>query len=145
VTHQVLAHDQSVAHRYVLHYPDHAPRESDPHYADFHAYKQKRRDNGTFVCDFATEHRGGDTSECATDVPLECHHRFIEFAVLNEVDLALLEKDYPGVSQMSVGAWVESAANLSLFCRLHHRGHAGVHVASAADFASTAYVRGLVS
>lgn len=139
------AHDQMFTHRYVVHYPEHGPRESDPHYADFHAYKALRRKNGTYTCDFAVEHRGGDISECTMDKPLECHHRFIEFAVMNAVDLALLEHDYPGVSSMGVGAWVESAANLMLLCVFHHRGHGGAHVASASDYASLAYVRGLIS
>lgn len=139
------AHDQTVSHRYLIHYPDHAPRESDPYYSDFHAYKERRKKAGTATCDFAVEHRGGDTSECAMDKPLECHHRIIEFATLNSVDLVLLEPDFPGVSKMGVGKWVESAANLMLLCVWHHRGHAGVHTATASDFASTFYIRGLIS
>jgi hypothetical protein len=139
------AHAQSVAHRYTVHYPEHGPRESDPHYADFHAYKAHRVQAGTYVCDFAVEHRGGDTSECLLKLPLECHHRVIEFALMNAVDLSLLEKDYPGVSGMEIGAWVESAQNLMLLCQYHHRGHGGVHVASASDFASETYIRGLIT
>ena len=139
------AHDQTVSHRYLIHFPDHAPRESDPYYSDFHAYKRNRRTAGTYTCDFAVEHRGGDTSECDLVKPLECHHRIIEFATLNAVDLSLLEKDYPGVSQMPVGKWVESATNLMLLCVFHHRGHAGVHTASASDYAATFYIRGLIS
>jgi hypothetical protein len=141
----VAAHAGIQGHRYLVHYPAHPARTSDPYYADFGAYKERRRHNGTWTCDFAVEHRGGDTGECDLSKPLECHHRFIEFAVQNSVDLALLEKDYPGVSSMEVGAWVESAANLMLLCIFHHRGHAGVHTASAADFASAAYIRGLIS
>lgn len=141
----IAAHDQAVTHRYVIHYPEHGPRESDPHYADFHAYKALRRKNGTYVCDFAVEHRAGDTSECDLTVPLECHHRVIEFATMNAVDLALLEHDYPGVSSMSVGAWVESAANLMLLCAVHHRGGDGVHTASFADYGATFYIRNLIS
>jgi hypothetical protein len=138
-------HVQAVSHSYLIHFPDHAPRESDPYYADFHAYKALRRKAGTYTCDFAVEHRGGDTSECSLDQPLECHHRIIEFAVMNSVDLMLLEPDYPGVSQMGVGKWVESAVNLMLLCVLHHRSHAGVHTASAADYAATFYIRNLIS
>lgn len=140
----VPAHDQKVTHSYLVHYPEHGPRESDPYYADFHAYKAMRRENGTYTCDFAVEHRGGDTSGCDMAAPLEAHHRVIEFATMNEVDLALLEKDYPGVSSTGVGAWVESAANLMLLCRLCHRGPGGVHVASAADYGSSFYIRDLI-
>ncbi len=143
-SHEVPAHDQQVSHHYLVHFPEHGPRESDPYYADFHAYKARRRKAGNWYCDFAQEHRGGDTSECDLTKPLECHHRIIEFATQNGVDLVLLEKDYPGVSSMGVGAWVESARNLMLLCVQHHRGGAGVHVASASDWTAYAYVRGLL-
>jgi hypothetical protein len=142
---QVKAHVQAETHRYLVAYPDHAPRESDSYYADFRAYKALRRDAGTWTCDFAAAHRGGDTSECDLAKPLEAHHRHIEFAVLNSVDLTLLEPDYPGVSAMGVGKWVESAANLMLLCVFHHRGHAGVHTASASDYEAASYVRRLIS
>jgi hypothetical protein len=141
----IKAHAQKISHTYVIHYPEHGPRESDPHYADFHAYKALRRKAGTYLCDFAAEHRGGDTSECELAAPLECHHRVIEFATMNAVDLVLLEHDYPGVSSMGVGAWVESAANLMLLCRFHHRGADGVHVAAAADYGASFYIRGLIT
>jgi hypothetical protein len=140
----VAAHDQHVSRSYIVHYPEHGPRESDPHYADFHEYKRRRKAAGTYMCDFAVDHRKGDTSECDLTAPLEAHHRIIEFAVMNAVDFALLEKDYPGVSKMTVGAWVESAANLMLLCRACHRGPEGVHVAAAADYGATFYIRRLI-
>lgn len=140
----IAAHSQKVTRTYLVHYPEHGPRESDPHYADFHAYKATRKANGTWYCDFAHEHRNGDTSECDLGAPLEAHHRVIEFAIQNEVDLELLEKDYPGVSSMGVGAWVESAENLELLCRKCHRGAGGVHNASASDYTASEYVRNLI-
>jgi hypothetical protein len=76
---------------------------------------------------------------------LELHHSHIEFALQNGVDLALLELDYPGVSDPSqVGAWVESGANLVWYCALHHRGAPGVHVIDASNWEAERYVRGLV-
>lgn len=138
------AHDQKVTHSYTITYPEHGPRESDPHYADFHAYKARRKKDGTYHCDFAAQWRDGDTSECDNDHPLECHHRHIEWAMLNEVDLALLEEHYPGVSTPGVGAWVESAENLELLCVRHHRSHAGKHTAAYADFEAEKDVRGLI-
>lgn len=141
----VAAHDQAVSHRYVIHYPEHEPREVDPHKHDFDEYKRRRRENNTYHCDFAIEHRDGDESECDLTRPLECHHRHIEFALQNGVDLALLEHDYPGVSQQGVGAWLDSADNLELLCVFHHRGHGGKHVASVADFEGQIYVRRLLS
>ena len=137
------AHSQTVDHRYSVHYPEHAPRKSDPHYQDFRKYKRNRKTEGTYHCDFAAKYRNGDFSEC--DGQIECHHAHIEFAVQNGVDLSLLEKDYPGVSKQEIGAWVESAANLELLCTFHHRGHGGTHVASQSDYEGEKYVKNLLS
>jgi hypothetical protein len=138
------AHTQLFTHRYLVNYPEHGARESDPYYADFHAYKTRRRANGTYICDFATNHRSGDCSECAPpSIPLECHHSHIEWAMLNEVDLDLMEPDYPGISKMGVGKWVESAANLELLCVVHHRTDAGVHKVSYSDYGAGFYIRSL--
>lgn len=139
---QVGAHDQMVGHRYMVHYPAHEPRRSDPHYVDFEAFR--RRTKATARCAFAV--RTGDGSTCDGEHPLELHHSHLEFALANEVDLAWLERDYPGISDRSqVGAWVESAANLEWYCRFHHRGPGGVHTAAAADFEAEHYVRGLIT
>lgn len=135
------AHDQPVTHRYVVAYPEHFPRTSDPHYRDFEAYHRAHRADAR--CAIGA-HRG-DFSECDTENPMELHHAHIEFALQNGVDLAWLERDYPGVSNpTAVGAWVESGANFTWYCRAHHRGHGGVHSASAADFEAEKYVRGLI-
>jgi hypothetical protein len=135
------AHDQNVTHRYVVHYPDHEPRESDPHYRDFNAYR--RRTKNTAQCAIGL-HRN-DFSECSLDKPLELHHAHIEFSLQNGVDLKWLEVDYPGVSDPNtVGAWVESAANLMWLCEAHHRGAGGIHVAAASDFEAEKYVRSLI-
>lgn len=142
----VQAHDQVVTHRYTVHYPEHGPRESDPHYKDFHAFKAKRKAEGTYFCDWASVHRAGDSSECDLTAPLEAHHSHVEWALLNEVDLSLLEDAYPGISNRDeVGAWVESAQNLELLCIKHHRGHMGKHVASYADFEGLSFVHNLLS
>lgn len=137
----VAAHDQAATHHYTVHYPAHPPREGDPHYRDFEHFRKATKD--TAVCHFA-ERRRGDTSEC--DGGLELHHAHVEFSLQNGVDLAVLEADYPGISNPDeVGAWVESAANLVWYCAKHHRGHGGVHTASASDFEASVYVRGLIS
>jgi len=135
------AHDQTVAHHYVVHYPDHEPRESDPHYKDFHAFRRRTKANAQ--CSIGA-HRN-DFSECSLEKPLELHHAHIEFSLQNGVDFKWLEPDYPGVSDpTTIGAWVESAENLMWLCEAHHRGSGGVHVASAADFEAEKYVRGLI-
>lgn len=134
------AHDQNVTHRYTIHYPPHPPRRNDPHYKDFEAYR--RRTKASAKC-AEGEHRD-DFSECHGE--LELHHAHVEFSLQNGVDLKWLEVDYPGISDPnSVGAWVESAPNLMWLCESHHRGHGGVHVASASDFEAEKYVRGLIA
>lgn len=138
----VPAHDQKITRHYVVHYPEHAPRDGDPHYKDFNAYRRKTKD--TAQCAVGL-HRG-DFSECALDKPLELHHAHIEFSLQNGVDLQWLEVDYPGVSDPNeVGAWVESAENLVWLCLFHHRGPGGVHTTTASDFEAEKYVRGLIS
>lgn len=141
--HIVAAHDQVFSHKYVVHYADHTERRSDPFYKDFRAYKKHRKLVGRFYCDFAVENRGGDFSECQGQI--ECHHRHIEYAMQNEVDLKLLEAAYPGVSTKGVGKWVESADNLVLYCAWHHRGPGGVHMASASDWEAERFIRHLIS
>lgn len=133
------AHDQVVTHGYTLHYPDHPARKDDPHYRDFEHYRRSHKE--TARCAVGA-HRN-DYSECRGG--LELHHAHVEFALQNGVDLAWLEKDYPGISNPDeVGAWVESGANLVFYCSAHHRGPGGVHCASASDFEAEKYVRGLI-
>jgi hypothetical protein len=133
-------HAQAITNHYIVHFPDHAPRESDPHYKDFNAYRERTK--ATATCAIGG-HRA-DLSDC--NGGLELHHAHIEFSLQNAVDLTWLEKDYPGVSNPEeVGAWVESADNLMWLCEKHHRGAGGIHHASASDFEAEKYVRNLIS
>lgn len=134
------AHDQKVSHGYSIHYPARPPRKSDPYYRDFNVYR--RRTKKTAKCAFGA-HRN-DFSECHGE--LELHRSHVEFSLQNGIGLAWLEKDYPGISDPSkVGAWVESGDNLMWLCEFHHRGHGGVHGASASDFEAERFVRGLIT
>lgn len=136
------AHSQKLTHRYVVHYPAHEPREGDPHYVDFHAYREKTK--AAARCAIGA-HRD-DFSECDDSHPIELHHARIEFALQNSVDLKWLEVDYPGVSDPDkVGAWVESAQNLQWLCQFHHRGVGGVHRLDASNYEAEKYIRHLVS
>jgi len=135
----VDAHDQAITNSYVVHYPPHEPRESDPNYKDFNAFRRKTAANAK--CSIG-DHRG-DFTDCAGG--LELHHAHIEFSLQNGVDLKWLEVDYPGVSNPDeVGAWVESAQNLIWLCEKHHRGVGGIHHASASDFEAEKYVKNLI-
>ncbi len=158
----VAAHDQSEAHHYVVHFPPHPARTDDPHYVDFNHY---HRVNGpTARCAFAVHATlpgdpdptptgghgrligpGEGRAGCDTTSPMELHHAHVEFSLQNGVDLALLEKDYPGISDPTqVGAWVESAQNFEWYCVYHHRGPGGAHTAAASDFEAEKYIRGLI-
>lgn len=160
----VPAHEQAATHHYLLHFPPHPARTSDPHYRDFDHFH--RTQGPTARCAFAVHaDLGGDAAPvrqtsaphrligagefragCDTEHPMELHHSHIEFSLQNGVDLELLEKDYPGVSSPDqVGAWVESAANLEWLCCLHHRGPGGVHTAAASDYEAERYIRDLIS
>ena len=139
------AHVQKVTHTYFVHYPDHQPREDDPHYKDFKHYHDKtKKDPEIYQCAVG-KHRG-DFSECSLDKPLELHHSHVEFSLANGVDLTWLEADYPGISNKDeVGAWIETAENLEWLCEAHHRGPGGKHVAAYADFTAEMYIRGLIN
>jgi hypothetical protein len=141
----VPAHDQVISHSYLVTYPAHDPRAADPHRHDFLEWKRRRKEAGTWWCDFAQDHRKGDAGECDLAHPLEAHHKVVELAMLNEIDFELLEADFPGISLQSVGEWINNDSNLSLICRNHHRGPMGVHTASYSDFGSEFYIRSLIS
>jgi hypothetical protein len=137
---EVAAHTQVSSHKYLMHYPEHPARKDDPHYVDFEAYRKKTKAEAKCAIG---EHRN-DYSECSGG--LELHHAHIEFSLQNGVDLKWLEADYPGISDPDhVGSWVESADNLLWLCEFHHRGHGGVHVATASDYEAEKYVRELIS
>lgn len=137
-------HDQAITNHYTVHYPDHEPRENDPHYKDFrHYHEATKKDPEIYQCSMGKQR--GDFSECDLTAPLELHHSHVEFSLANEVDLKWLEKDYPGISNPDeVGAWVETAENLAWYCRKCHRGSGGIHHASASDWEAEKYIRGLI-
>jgi hypothetical protein len=140
----VPAHLQIASNSYVVSYPAHPARTSDPHYKDFNAiHKAWKADPAKWQCSVGL-HRG-DFCECDLTKPLELHHAHVEFSLQNGVDLKWLEADYSGISDPdAVGAWVESADNLLVLCVAHHRGIGGIHHASASDFEAEKYVRSLI-
>jgi hypothetical protein len=144
------AHDQTVTNHYVLHYPRHEPRENDPNYAAFNAYHKLHE--STSIC-YVGQRLGLD--QCAdaqgkpmTDQPghpgLELHHKILEFATLNEVDLAAFALDFRPMTQEQLVAWAETAENFMWLCAKHHRGAGGVHHAAAADWSAELYIRDLI-
>lgn len=148
------AHSQAITNRYQLTYPEHAPRATDPHYRAFEAYRRLHVDQA--VCDVG---RRVGFDECADalghaipDQPgagghgLELHHAVLEFSLLNSVDLAALQVDFPFlVDAAAVDVWAEGAGNLQFLCSRHHRGAGGIHHAAYADFEASLYIRSLIS
>lgn len=138
---EVKAHSQNITHKYIIHYPDHYPRPEDPHYIDFEHYRKTHIKDAK--CAYS---ESADSDQCTLDMPLELHHRIIEFSLQNGVDFAVLEKDYPGISDPNkIGEWVESDPNFVFYCSYHHRGAGGVHTASSSDFTAEKYIKNLIS
>ena len=149
----VDAHEQTITHRYVVHFPPHPARAADPHYRDFDHYHRKTRATARCYVDERIGHqhcrdehgRPVTVDDEGQMSGLELHHAHIEFALQQGVDLAALEEDYPGVSNPDeVGAWIETAANLRWLCGFHHRGQGGAHTAAHADWEAGQYVPGLI-
>lgn len=132
-------HSQKETKHYAVHYPAHYPRTTDPHYIDFEHYRKSHIKDAR--CDYADSASGDQCTD-----QLELHHKVIEFSLQNGVDIEVLEKDFPGISNPNeIGAWVESDPNFIFYCSFHHRGHGGVHVASSSDFEAEKYVKDLIS
>ena len=150
----VAAHTGAQTHHYIMHFPPHPARTSDPHYVDFNHYHSLHRK--TARC-FIGERIGfGDCRDAQLNLALpveggeqpglELHHAHVEFSLQQGIDLAALEVDYPGTSDAtSVGAWVESDVNFRWLCAWHHRGAAGAHTASHADWEASQYIVSLIS
>lgn len=135
----IAAHVQNETRHYTLHFPEHSPREGDPHYVDFDHYRKTHI--GDAKCKFADS---ADSDQCTGQ--LELHHAFIEFSLQNGVDFAVLDKDFPGIANPdAVGAWVESDQNFEWYCSFHHRGAGGAHTAAHSDFVAERYVKDLIS
>lgn len=119
------AHDQSETLHILMHVPDHAPREDDPHYHLFEQAKTRLKRQGLWKCVI-----GDDLCEGQ----LELHHTHVEHSQINAAD--------PGKIEAALGLhfendedfqrWAESPGNLEVLCAAHHRTHYGVHVLPAA-------------
>ena len=134
------AHDQTEGHKYVVHFPAHLPRTTDPNYPAFEAYHRATKDSA--VC-YVGQRVGFDS--CSKG-PLELHHAHVEFSLINGVDVQAIKIDYPSLSDAAaIAKWAETAPNFRWLCVFHHRGHAGAHVASHSDWEAGQYVKALIS
>ncbi len=146
------AHSQQASNHYHLHYPDHAPRAGDPHYAAFNAFHKANQ--SASVCyvgrrvglDECADAQGKPVIQPAQGNGLELHHKILEFAVLNEVDLVALEVDFPNLTDPDkVADWAETDPNFMWLCARHHRGYGGAHHAAYADFEAGIYVQNYIT
>jgi hypothetical protein len=113
------AHQEEVTVRFIERWPDHEPREQDPHYALFNAAKRRMKRQGLLKCAVASSYHWG---------PIELHHDKVEFAHINDVDVGKFNALY-GLHLDDEGfrVFVEQEGNLEPLCQLHHRGQEGVH------------------
>ena len=148
------AHSAKQTHHYLMHYPEHPARAKDPHYKDFNAYHNKHRSTARcYVGERIGFQECRDAQGNLAPAPvtgeqpaLELHHAHIEFSLQNGVNLIAFEYDHPGISNPDeIGSWIESEENFRFLCAYHHRGAAGAHTASHADWEASLYIQGLIT
>lgn len=121
----VAAHEQRSTIHVVAHVPEHAPRESDPHYHLFNQTKARLKRQGLWKCVINDDLCGGQ---------LELHHSHVEQSQINAVDPHRIEQAF-GLRFEDDEAfewWIQSPGNLEVLCVNHHRTHYGVHVIPSA-------------
>jgi hypothetical protein len=119
------AHQQPLTLHLMENVPEHAPRESDPHYHLFEAAKRQIKALGLWKCAMADDLCGGQ---------LELHHSHVEFSQVGGVDPERIEHAL-GLhfeNDEAFQEWIESPGNLEVLCVHHHRTDFGVHVLPSA-------------
>ncbi len=117
----IAAHTERLTLRLVVAYPEHAPRESDVHYAAFHQARARLEKLGRLRCWI-------NNADCSAG-PIELHHDKVEFSLANDVDVGKFDEAY-GLhltNDEDFLAYVESEGNLLGLCQFHHRGGGGIH------------------
>ena len=123
------AHEQVVRINFIERWPEHEPRENDPHYKFFHAAKARMKRQGLLNCNVRSAHHYG---------AIELHHAACEFAHVNDIDIdrfnALwgLHLDDEQFREFVMGAQFtndkgELVNGLEPLCTEHHRGVSGIH------------------
>ena len=123
------AHDETVRVTFIERWPAHEPREKDPHYKAFHAAKARLKKAGLLACNVKGDQHYGQ---------IELHHELVEYAHVNDIDLAKFNEIYGlHLSDSEFRDFVEGAPAtnergetvnaLEPLCVEHHRGVRGVH------------------
>lgn len=114
-------------------YPEHEPRKASAEYARTHHHLVVELDEPCWICGI----RNSDVQKIADPKvkrqwQLETHHDELEWAAANGVDLALVMRDWPDLTDRDkLRAWLDSEANMLVLCALHHRSPKyGIHAIS---------------
>lgn len=101
-------------------YPPHDPRKASAEYTKVHHHLVVELDTPCWICGI-THSQGG---------AMETHHDEIEWAAANGVDLQLVMKDFPAITdEATLKAWLDSEGNMLVLCEKHHRGgKTGIHM-----------------
>ena len=117
---QTPAHEQRETIRLIVAYPEHLPRESDPHYKAFHEARKRLERLGALKCWIGN-------AECSPG-PIELHHDKVEFSLIPDVDVSKFDEAYGlHLTDDEFLTYVEGEGNLLPLCAQHHRGHLGIH------------------
>lgn len=136
-----MTQDEAHYERRTLHelvaYPEHGPREGDPHYAIFHKARKHLIDDLGVGCWIGGATKAQITAglpedhRCFGAHQLEAHHAVAEFAGLNEIDWRKVASDFPqaGItSDEEFLRFAESEGGLMILCDVHHRAAGrGIH------------------
>lgn len=102
-------------------YPEHSPRENDPHYHIFNSARARLERLGKLKCWI-------NNKDCHGGI--ELHHSLVEFSLTNGVDIHRFEELYPEfniIDDESFLNFVEGEGNLLPLCMFHHRSSGGIH------------------
>jgi len=115
---EVQAHAQTRELKETIFYPEHIKR--GPESSEFEQNKREMIASGEacWIC--------GGTAE-STGQPLEGHHLNVEWALINSISLAKVQKYFPDVTDLST--FLDSKENLMILCDKHHRSNLhGIHM-----------------
>ena len=100
-------------------YPPHEPRTASAEYARVHHHLVYELDEPCWIC--GIRHSTGGK--------METHHDEIEWAAVNGVDMQLVMRDWPALTDRDkLREFLDSEGNLLVLCAAHHRGgRTGIH------------------
>jgi hypothetical protein len=119
---EVPQHAQTRELKETVMYPQHVQRGAES--AEFQASKaaEEASGEGCYIC-------GVTQAELGETIRLEGHHANSEWALVNSLDLAKVQKYFPDAT--SLDEFLDSKENLILLCPKHHRSPLyGAHMIS---------------